>query len=256
VTGPDLAAIDILLFDFYGTLGQSYTFHYEEGARLIYDSLRRAGVEVREAKFLAAYRRALDHHQKEMMTTGRESHNTSWVADALAELGVEASPDTPMVVEAIDAYFDRYSSEIEIYPDVEESLDQLESRYRLGLVSNFTDPRPVRRVLERTGIASRFETIVVSAEVGIRKPWPGIFEAALKEMGAAAGECLYVGDHPVADVEGPRKLGMATARLTRPEVPPDWYQPWGDLESYEEADLVFEDMRELCRALLDGGVQF
>jgi putative hydrolase of the HAD superfamily len=249
MTELDLDRIRVLLFDFYGTLAQAYTFDWEVGAGVVLDSLRGSGLDLEAEAFLPAYRASVDRFQKRMIQDGRETHNTAWVADTLTTLGHPAEPGDPHVVAAVDAYFDRYSGEIEPYPDVEEGLSRLGERYRLGLLSNFTDPRPVRRTLRRTGLEGCFQEVVVSAEVGVRKPWPEIFRITLERMGAAAGETMHVGDHPVADVDGARRHGMITARLTRPDVPVDWYQPYPRDLPYDEADVVARDLLELIEKL-------
>jgi len=250
MTEKDLSRIRVLLFDFYGTLAQAYTFDWEVGAGVLLDSLRGSGLDLEAEEFLPAYRASVDRFQKRMLRDGRETHNTAWVADALTALGHPSTAESPHVVAAVDAYFERYSREIEPYPDVEEGLARLGERYRLGLLSNFTDPRPVRRTLRRTGLDLHLEEVVISAEVGVRKPWPEIFRTALERMGVEAAEAMYVGDHPVADVEGARQHGMLTARLTRPDVPPDWYQPYPPDTPFEEADVVAQDLLDLARALL------
>ena len=53
-------------------------------------------------------------------------------------------------------------------------------RYRLAVVSNFDYSPTCLAILEREGIADLFETIVISDEVGWRKPKPVIFETALE----------------------------------------------------------------------------
>src|SRR5262245_33565173 len=58
-------------------------------------------------------------------------------------------------------------------------LDALRARYRLGVVSNFDYTPTAHGVLEREGIAGHFDSIVVSDQVGWRKPKAVIFETAL-----------------------------------------------------------------------------
>jgi HAD superfamily hydrolase (TIGR01549 family) len=85
---------------------------------------------------------------------------------------------------------------------------------RLGIVSN-TWPEPsrlVRRELEELGVADRVDTIVLSGEVGVRKPDGAIFERALADLGADPLEALFVGDRLVDDVAGASALGMTTAQ--------------------------------------------
>ncbi len=93
-----------------------------------------------------------------------------------------------------------------IHPGTRESLLRLSKSYRLGVISN-ADGR-IAQVLERCGIADCFETIADSGLIGYEKPHPAIFEAALREMGVAAGQSMYVGDIYSVDYLGATAVGM------------------------------------------------
>jgi len=47
---------------------------------------------------------------------------------------------------------------------------------------------------DRSGWHEMFDTVVISGEVGMRKPEPGIFELVLGRIGLPAGECVFVDD--------------------------------------------------------------
>ena len=94
-------------------------------------------------------------------------------------------------------------------------LRSLKKRHRLAVVSNFDYTPMARHVLEREGVADLFETVVVSDEVGWRKPKPIIFELALKRMGTGARDALFVGDRADIDVAGAQGVGMAAAWINR-----------------------------------------
>jgi putative hydrolase of the HAD superfamily len=53
---------------------------------------------------------------------------------------------------------------------------------------------------------------VFSSEIGVRKPRPEIFHAALQRLGVAAEDALFVGDRLGADVRGARAVGMRTVQ--------------------------------------------
>ncbi len=63
----------------------------------------------------------------------------------------------------------------------------------------------------------------MSGEEGVRKPDPEIFRRALVRLGVAAHEALFVGDHPVADIEGAHGAGLLPVWMFvpywRPVVP-------------------------------------
>jgi FMN phosphatase YigB (HAD superfamily) len=114
-------------------------------------------------------------------------------------------------------------------------LRALRERYRLAVVSNFDYTPTALGVLEREGIASLFETILVSDEVGWRKPKPLIFEMALERLGVGPAEALFVGDRIDIDVAGARAVGMDAAWIN-PDgapLPPDHGPP-----EFEVRDLV------------------
>jgi len=114
-------------------------------------------------------------------------------------------------------------------------LERLKARYRLGVVSNFDYTPTARGVLEREGIAELFEIVLVSDEVGWRKPKPLIFERALAELGVGASDALFVGDRIDIDVAGAQGVGMGSAWVNpeRVALPPDVEPP-----DYEIRDLV------------------
>ncbi|MEX2224411.1 MAG: HAD family hydrolase [Candidatus Rokuibacteriota bacterium] len=117
-------------------------------------------------------------------------------------------------------------------------LERLRERYRLAVVSNFDYSPTCLAILEREGIAHLFETIVISDEVGWRKPKPVIFETALGRMKSLRpAEALFVGDRADIDVIGARAVGMPTAWINRQaaRLPADMKPP--DFEIRDLAEL-------------------
>jgi len=55
--------------------------------------------------------------------------------------------------------------------------------------------------------------VVVSTDVGYRKPDEGIFRIALEKLGLRAGEVVMVGNRPSTDILGGNKLGMKTVLI-------------------------------------------
>lgn len=102
----------------------------------------------------------------------------------------------------------------ELFEDVKEMLPKLRERgLRLGIVSNFA-PTLVS-ILEAKGIASYFDPVLVSTEVGLEKPDPAIFSLALERCGLPASEVLYVGDHDRNDIWAPRQVGIDAVKIIR-----------------------------------------
>ncbi len=101
-----------------------------------------------------------------------------------------------------------------LFPETAAIIYELFRRgYRIGLVSNTTSSTETLEVLAGAGLSGYFETIILSAVVGIRKPDPAILLEATGQMGIEPGKCAYVGDLPHRDVAAARKAGFSRAIL-------------------------------------------
>jgi len=100
------------------------------------------------------------------------------------------------------------------YPEVPDVLARLrEGGARLAVVSNWDVS--LHDVLERTALRPLVDAVAISAELGVAKPDPAIFNAALQRLGAAADGALHVGDSLEHDVAGARAAGIDAVLVTR-----------------------------------------
>jgi HAD superfamily hydrolase (TIGR01549 family) len=110
---------------------------------------------------------------------------------------------------------------------------------KLALVSNTASPQwLLQPVLERQGLVERLDAIVLSSEVGKRKPHPAIFERALSELEVEAAEAIHVGDRLEADVLGAQRVGMKTVQAVwfRADEGPDGVEP--DFQAFTQMDVL------------------
>jgi FMN phosphatase YigB (HAD superfamily) len=70
-------------------------------------------------------------------------------------------------------------------------------------------------MLEATGLADRLDHVVISEDVGLRKPHRRLFELALEPFDAAPNAALHVGDLAEADAWGAGRLGFRTVWIDR-----------------------------------------
>jgi putative hydrolase of the HAD superfamily len=156
-----------------------------------------------------------------------------WTA-TLTDLGVE---DPQGVAEAclLQERLERESWQL--YEESAEVIDGLRERgIRIGVITN--GPSDFQRAkLEAVGLAQAFDTVVVSADRGIEKPRPEIFELALATLGTDPARALHVGDSRTADVAGARTAGMTAVWLDR--------SGRGTLPPGQHADAVVTDLRGL-----------
>lgn len=93
-----------------------------------------------------------------------------------------------------------------ILEDTVALLKRLAPRFRLAICSNAA-PWHLYPILERTGVRLLFEQVVVSAEIGTKKPDQKIFEHTLVKLGLEPAAALFTDDKPI-NVEAARSLGM------------------------------------------------
>ena len=89
-----------------------------------------------------------------------------------------------------------------------------EMRVPWGIVTN---GRPYQHSkCTAAGLDRLASFVIVSQDVGYRKPDPRIFRDALKATGLTTpDQVMFVGDNPVADVDGAKRFGMQTAWIRR-----------------------------------------
>jgi putative hydrolase of the HAD superfamily len=128
----------------------------------------------------------------------------------------------------------------ELYPDTLPALRALRAAgLILTIVSNF-DER-LFDVCRALGLASCFDSIQISSQVGAAKPDRRIFAAALATHGLEAAAAVHVGDHLEEDVEGARASGIQPILLWREGPTPPVDVP--SIRSLEELPDLIKRLR-------------
>ncbi len=129
-------------------------------------------------------------------------------------LAVDARELKVMATQACNAW----QQHVRTDPEALEVLAALKLSKTLALISNFDHPPHAYQVLREAGLDGFFQTIVVSGEVGIKKPDPGIFRLALERTGLRPEAVVYVGDTR-EDIKGATAAGIRPILIARPEGP-------------------------------------
>jgi putative hydrolase of the HAD superfamily len=153
-------------FDLFNTLITADPEALGEAMQRLTGSLEKSGFKIEMDLFRKAHREAAIRFVAESRSNGKETHNRFWISAALTSLGQKVSPDDPPISRGVEAYFSAFFDYCRLIPGTLEMLGQLQGHYRLGLLSNFTHAPAVEGLLLRLGLASFFETVLVSGEIG------------------------------------------------------------------------------------------
>lgn len=100
-----------------------------------------------------------------------------------------------------------------IFPESETLLQQLKAMgYIVGIITNGPSMLQHHK-LDTSGLRKYCDVAVVSGDIGVHKPDPALFTYTADKIGLKPEECVYVGDHPVNDIQGALSAGMKAIRM-------------------------------------------
>lgn len=154
--------------------------------------------------------------------------------------GVAAGDVAELAEEVATTHHEALVSAAVAVPGASELLARVRERgCRTVLVSNWDHARAGAAMLEGTGLARLLDHVVISEQVGVRKPHPRIFEQALAPSAARPQAALHVGDMAEADAWGAGRLGFKTVWIDAGDGPwPAELSPAPTLRVSRLADLL------------------
>lgn len=156
---------------------------------------------------------------------------------ALQDAGYDEREARQLADESFEVFL-HARHQIEIFPEVQPTLELLCQDYTLGVVTNGN--ADVRRL----GLADFFKFALCAEDVGVGKPDPRPFEEAMRLGGATPGGSVHIGDHPGDDIAGAQRAGMRAI----------WYNPQGKLWAADGApDAEVGSLVELPQILRQWG---
>lgn len=229
--------IKAIIFDFIGTLANVKDYNLETSKMKLCKAITEAGFNVGDDCFLEAYDETHEKYRNVRYQELTEVTNAVWIAEALTNLGFKTSPEDMRVKTAVNIFFEDYLRSLELRPCVKKLLNKVSIEYKLGLISNFTYAPVIYAGLRKLNINQFFSAVLVSEEVGWRKPHIKIFEEALRRLGVTAEETIYVGDSPTEDIKGAKAAGIRTIF-----VPSQFYSLENLNESRQKPDIIALDI--------------
>lgn len=195
-------------FDLFNTLITAEPRALNEAMRQLVSSLQQNGLALNAESFEKAYTESAVKFIVEARQNGIETHNRFWISEALSRGGQSILPDDPIVTEAVDAYFSTFYPRCHLIPGTMEMLSRLKESHLLGLLSNFTHSPAARKIIQQAGLTGFFHVVLISGDLGYRKPHPAVFDQLAEQLNVEKKQILYIGDDPEADVIGSRQAGL------------------------------------------------
>lgn len=124
----------------------------------------------------------------------------------VAEADFEVAFAALLGVEPADGLISRLFARMQ--PD-ERMFDGVATAKRAGIRTGLVSNSWGEEGYDRTRFAELFDAVVISGEIGIRKPAPEIYALAAERLGRAPERCVFV-DDLAGNLKPAREIGMAT----------------------------------------------
>jgi putative hydrolase of the HAD superfamily len=134
------------------------------------------------------------------------------IASLCADLNMSLENETVSQIAADIA--NAWQEYVALDPEAISVLKKLSSDKSLALISNFDHPPHIYCALSKLGIDKFFNAVVISGDVGVKKPDPAIFSVALDKTRLNSDEVIYVGDTD-EDIIGARLAGITPILIRR-----------------------------------------
>jgi putative hydrolase of the HAD superfamily len=201
----DFSKITTILFDMDGTLIE-HTWQLEQITHALFDRFAGQFSSLTHDDFFNTFWQKRNDMWAMMLDgilDGPSAAKYSYV-NTLRALGQDDSLAGAMLAE----WDNLVLNEVFPFEDTFEVLTALRSRYTTGILTNGYVALQ-RAKIKRHNLAAYVDFTLVSEEAGYHKPDKRVFLKALELAGnPPPGQTIYVGDNPVADIEGAKNAGL------------------------------------------------
>jgi putative hydrolase of the HAD superfamily len=233
-----------VLLDYIGTLVEPKNYTLEASKRKLHEALCQAGLISSVKEFMEAYAEAHEKYRKIRYEELREVTNAVWVSETLNNIQCKTNTEDPRLKVGLSVFFKDFINSLKLRPQAKKLIKTAAEHCKVGLISNFTYAPAIYASLRKLGINQYFSTVLISEEIGWRKPHRAMFDEALKILQAKPNEALFVGDSPTEDIKGAKALGIRTVFVesqfnTLANLKKCGIQPY----------IAFQDPKEACNKL-------
>jgi HAD superfamily hydrolase (TIGR01509 family) len=132
------------------------------------------------------------------------------------QLGITNYSNEELITGAITCFYSSIVNDYYITNDVKEVLSTLKKKgLKLGLVTDNHSADWAYHLLHKFDLEPFFDSIVVSSQIGIRKPHKQIFLHCLKLLNVSNHDSIFVGDSLSHDIQGAENADIKSVWLNR-----------------------------------------
>ena len=206
--------IQAIGFDLFDTLITVEQRSRQQAPERMLQRLQDEGIPVTAETFMPVYRAVAQDFMRAARRDGKETYNHVWISTALQRLGHAIEPHDARIACTVEAYFSAFLDHAILLPGTLTMLAALQGRYRLGLLSNLTYAPAARQILDHLGLTAFFDVILISGELGYRKPHPQVFQRLTEQFAISTSAIAFVGDDMEADIHGAQQAGLQPIWVT------------------------------------------
>jgi putative hydrolase of the HAD superfamily len=235
-----MGKIETIFFDNWNTLVQApYLMKRGSSTEIFHRYLRNVGVNVPYDRLVEAYvpfarKQTQEADEKGFLELDYEKR----LREVFKILNLENAAS--LALGAWEAYLHEWPLQTTFFNETPSMLKELKGNYKLGVITNYMHGPTCREVFKKLNYYDIFDSLVVSAEVGYRKPSNVIFERAIKDAEADPVTSIMVGDMYEADIVGAKTVGMRSVLV-------DLYE--NQQTHYGEASRVIKSIGELPKTI-------
>ncbi|MCU4925433.1 HAD family hydrolase [Halobacteria archaeon AArc-dxtr1] len=207
----------------------------EAGKRAAWQAARERGYDLDRDAFEERYQAGRRETKREIEATAASHERMLYAKRGFEQFDDDVSYGD---VRAIgEAYWTGYRAEMELFPDVAETLAELQDRgVAIAVVTNLTTRVQLAKI-ETLELDPHIDLVVTSEEVGREKPASVMFTTALARLDGRVSEAVMIGDNVEADIAGANAVGIETVLYNADSD--------GPLEGVREPDHQIPDFSDL-----------
>ena len=201
-----------IFFDLDHTL-----YDFDANAKATFDEAFRLFNVPEQANFMEIFSPINDRYWQQLThnKVSREALRYGRLKESFDVLGVSVTDE--IINGVSDFFMENLCKKGQVFPGTFEVLTYLQPKYNLHLITN--GPEEIQQQkLEVSLLKPYFKTMTTSERAGVKKPYPQIFEFALKSAKTQADQSVMIGDNPEADIEGALKAGLSAVYFNEKKI--------------------------------------